>query len=164
MPYKFCYCCGKRFELSIKEFRDVFLMPYFCSRDCTFFWIRTHSFPAVAPDYPEGFLDRPDEAYSSKLGMFFRSQFELCFAEACSAEGIAFLYERYQFPVKSGAFYTPDFYFLVYDCFIEVKGKWGTSQKSKMKSFMQTYHSVEIGLVPWHLRHEFGHSDGAEIQ
>jgi hypothetical protein len=94
------------------------------------------------------------ECHSRRLDMFFRSLYELYFAEAVHEYGLQFLYEPFWFLVGRAKM-IPDFYFPDYNCFVEVKGKWGAGQKSKMKRFREHYAHVALLVLPWTAREEF---------
>jgi len=53
------------------------------------------------------------------------------------------------------ATYTPDFYLTDHDSFVEVKGGWGGSSKTKYRRFIAEYPDVRILLLPWSLNEEF---------
>lgn len=99
-------------------------------------------------------LGQPDAAYSQLLGMFFRSEYERHVAEALSDGGIPFEYEKWTFPVGNG-FYTPDFHLPVQKIFIEVKGAWGASAKTKLQKFGRKYPNVSLLLIPWTIKDSF---------
>jgi hypothetical protein len=157
VPSKVCPICDGRTEVSQKDWSLVSQIEnVVCSRGCA--WEFIDGCPS-APGYLAGALQmglgQPDAAYSQLLGMFFRSKYECYVAEALSESGIPFEYEKWTFPVKKNAYYTPDFHLPDHRVFIEVKGAWGASSKSKLTSFGKLYTHVSLLLLPWTIAHEF---------
>jgi hypothetical protein len=149
--------CDNRTEVSQKDWSLISQVDnVVCSRACA--WDFIEKIPSDGR-YLDGAismgLSQPDASWSDLLGMCFRSEYERHVAEALSESGIPFEYERWTFPVKKNAFYTPDFHLPDHRLFIEVKGAWGASSKSKLTSFGKMYPAVSLLLLPWTIAHEF---------
>jgi hypothetical protein len=159
MPSKHCHVCGRIVEYSRKDWPYISrLESAVCSRGCA--WEFILNGPEGAPGYLSGAIptppyDPPSASHSNLLGMMFRSDYERHVAEAFSDSGIAFEYEKWMFPVKEGAFWTPDFHLPQYKKFVEVKGQWGTSAKSKVTSFLKLHPGVSLLILPWTIHKEF---------
>ena len=157
MPNKACPVCRRQQQISSQDWPLVSRLDFVvCSRKCAWDFIREGGWGepllnAIQPPH-----DEPDASYSDLLGMFFRSEYERHVAEAFSESGIVFEYEKYAFPVKhEGVFWTPDFYLPEHRMFVEVKGAWGASAKSKVISFTKMYPDVVLLMLPWTLAREF---------
>jgi len=127
-----------------------------CSRLCAWEFIETrgsdNGYRANAIQIPSS---PPNASYSVLLGEFFRSEYERHVAEALSESGIPFEYERWAFPVKPGVFWTPDFHLPEHKMFVEVKGPWGVSAKSKVKLFTRLFQYTTLLILPWTIHDEF---------
>ena len=149
--------CDNRTEVSTKDWPLVSrLEDVVCSRSCAWNYIEKMG---SQNGYLQGCLQmglsQPDASYSGLLGMFFRSEYERHVAEALSEGGIPFEYEKWTFPVKKNAYYTPDFHLPDHRLFIEVKGAWGASAKSKISSFYKMYPKVRLLILTWTIADEF---------
>jgi hypothetical protein len=156
MPSKPCSVCLRQRTYSREEWKLVSGFPFIvCSRRCA--WDFINSCPS-----PSGYisgavrqnLGTPSEAYSPLLGRFFRSNYERYVAEDFSEHDITFEYEKWSFPVK-GSFYTPDFHLPKHRLFVEVKGPWGASAKSKVTEFLRLYPKPNLLILPWTIAEEF---------
>jgi len=98
--------------------------------------------------------DRSDICHSDLLGEWYKSYFERNVAEVLHLKGHKMEYEKYGFNWGSKS-YTPDFFHLASNSFLEVKGKWGSSQRSKYKSFREAWPDVRMLVVPWVLAGNF---------
>jgi hypothetical protein len=83
---------------------------------------------------------------SAKLGMTFRSNWEIELAELLTDMGIDFLYEpeRFYFRAEKES-YLPDFYLPEFNCWIEVKGYMDKRSEKRCKLFKK-YHGAETGF------------------
>lgn len=69
-------------------------------------------------------------------GTFFRSSWEVIFAQWCDARGIVWEYESLNFSCRDGTGYLPDFYLPVLDAFVEVKGFLRPESVARMDEFV----------------------------
>jgi hypothetical protein len=83
---------------------------------------------------------------SQKLGMVFRSNWEIELAELLTDLGIAFEYEpqRFYFRAEKES-YLPDFYLPEFNCWIEVKGYMDKRSEKRVKLFKK-YHKKETAF------------------
>ncbi len=81
--------------------------------------------------------------------VWMRSTWETKFAAYLDINNIGWLYEIKKFPItyldKNGT-YTPDFYLIKENKYIEVKGWWRDDAKIKFDSFKEQYSDIEIEL------------------
>jgi hypothetical protein len=107
--------------------------------------------------HTQGFGSR-GESYSVKLDRWFRSNYECFFAEE-GAGKFRMAYESWVFHwVKdngSNAIYVPDFYFVDYGCFVEVKGAWRDGSRAKMVAFRKEFPNVPVVVLSWVVSKEF---------
>jgi hypothetical protein len=140
--------------------------PLACSVKCVFDWLLLSQAP-IDPlslgDHEKGDIyrhcgivdvGRPSEVYSNRLRMWFRSYFEMHVAEVTENMGFKWKYESIGFTWKT-KIYTPDFYFPESQTFLEVKGKWQASQRSKYDDFRRVWPEVYLLVIPWTLADEF---------
>ncbi len=144
MPSKTCAVCKTMKTLPKAEHRLLDRDgDYVCSLDCLVGWIKT----------PRSFLlkrDIPKENWKVCGGgyrMGFRSLYEASLAEFFHRNGLMFLYEHIVF-FWNGKTYTPDFFFPAYGCFVEAKGEWGPSNRSKYLDFRKTF-NIPIVISHW---------------
>lgn len=127
-----------------------------CSRECAWKFIETMpSGTGYLNCAMQVGMGQPNESFSPMLRMHFRSEYERHVAEALRDSDIRFEYEKYTFPVKNRAHYTPDFHLPQYRVFVEVKGAWGVSAKSKITSFKRLYPTVSLLILPWTIAPSF---------
>lgn len=83
---------------------------------------------------------------SEKLGMTFRSNWEIELAELMTELGIQWVYEpeRFYFRAEKES-YLPDFYLPEYNVWIEVKG-WMDKRSLKRVKLFKKYHKAEFGF------------------
>lgn len=85
-------------------------------------------------------------------GIKFRSTWESKYAKYLDANSVEWIYEKLHFPItylhmgleKEGT-YTPDFYLIREDKFVEVKGWWWRGSKEKYNAFISQY--PELGII-----------------
>jgi hypothetical protein len=158
-----CCTCHSVFELAPKE--AVYLEDdglFICGATCLVQWLIKDE-GRLNPLNLNGDnrtvraarLDRPEEVYSNILGRFFRSHFEMHFAEVMASWGMVFTYETLAFVWDSTKFYAPDFYFPQHRAFVELKGRWRSGQRKKFKLFREAFPEVAITVVPWILAGDF---------
>jgi hypothetical protein len=88
----------------------------------------------------------------------YKSIFESSLAEFFKNKKIKFLYEAITF-TWGPKVYTPDFFFPEYGCFIEAKGMWHTSNRSKYKHFRDTFEQVPLLIAHWLLARDIPKKD-----
>lgn len=76
-------------------------------------------------------------------GVMFRSTWEAQYAEHLDKLEYFWEYENKTFQLSAGT-YTPDFYIIELDLYIEVKGWWYPGSKFKMFEFKHTYPEINI--------------------
>jgi hypothetical protein len=127
---------------------------FVCSLPCLLTWIRGSQ---VNPRF------RTWENHAHKLAIEtpvqFRSEYEERVARWLSGQGISWHFERWGFYVGEKKAYIPDFYLFEHGVFLEVKGRWGVGQKTKMAEFRKQYPEVPLLVVPWTLSEKFYGAD-----
>lgn len=76
---------------------------------------------------------------------YFRSSWELNFANWCDLSGVKWEYESKTFDLGNTT-YTPDFYLPEFDLWIEIKGYWRDNAKKKFKKFKRLYKDINIEI------------------
>lgn len=79
-------------------------------------------------------------------GIYMRSSYEIKFAFFLDCSGIEWEYEPRAFDLGEMT-YTPDFYLLEFDCYIEIKGYWRDDAKEKYNKFKRQYPEIKIKLL-----------------
>lgn len=152
MPTIACSICNRLQTIKLKERKYLILDDVFvCSRDCVLEWITRHM-AKVQDDGPGVWWSA--QRVRHPLNQEFRSNFERVFAGFLEAEGIRWLYEEWRFKVRN-SLYFPDFYLPDFGCFIETKGLWTASQRTKFKNFRVIYPEVPLLVVSWLLNGAF---------
>ena len=78
----------------------------------------------------------------------YKSRFEFDFATYLENNGIEFQYEQHKFTyVPKQKTYTPDFYLPKFDMFIETKGQFVGSDRSKHKLIAEQYPDLDLRFV-----------------
>ena len=78
----------------------------------------------------------------------YKSRFEFDFATYLENNGIEFQYEQHKFIyVPKQRTYTPDFYLPKFDMFIETKGQFVGSDRSKHKLIAEQYPNLDLRFV-----------------
>lgn len=78
----------------------------------------------------------------------YRSRFEFDFATYLENNNIKFEYEQHKFTyVPKHRTYTPDFYLPEHDMFIETKGQFVGSDRSKHKLIAEQYPDLDLRFV-----------------
>jgi hypothetical protein len=86
---------------------------------------------------------------SERLGMTFRSTWEIELAEMLTDLGIHFEYEPKRFYFRAhNESYLPDFYLPEFNCWIEVKGYFDERSQKRCKLFKR-YHGKDYGFFMW---------------
>lgn len=154
MPEYPCYC-GKRFFLPQKYRKSIIDgADLFCSVDCFLTYLQTFPFGKHLKNTG---LSRPYVAehkplYDPVTREWYRSWYEIYVARCFWHLGYSFEYEQWSIEVNNMR-YTPDFWLKNLSLFIEVKGAWGMSSKTKFRSAMEQGYSIV--LLPWHHAREF---------
>lgn len=154
MPEYPCYC-GKRFFLPLKYHKSlVDGVELFCSVDCFLAYLRTFSFGKhlkntglIAPCVAE-----VKELYDPVTRNWYRSWYEIHVARCLKEMEISFAYEQWGIQINNMQ-YTPDFWLSDLHMFIEVKGAWAMSSKTKYRGALDQGYSMI--LLPWHLSNRF---------
>jgi len=159
MPHKKCDICGKRITVKVSEWKYLDKGGEFAHHlPCVMQWIgkfgeiprvkiRTH-FYGVNDGY--GYV-KPAENRP------FRSKYEEYFVAKVDPV-MPLLFEAVEFRWGTKT-YTPDFYFFNHGCFVEIKGLWMPSQRSKYKSFRKEFPDVRLLVIPWISRKEYYEAD-----
>jgi hypothetical protein len=82
-----------------------------------------------------------------------RSSWEAAFARWCDENTVAWVYEPLSFSIPSGS-YTPDFYLLDYDFWIEIKGAMLSNPMRRFFEFKEKYPENRIALLDGDLLRE----------
>jgi hypothetical protein len=130
---------------------------YVCSKECIIKWATRNAQQKVWFDRTKGSAHPHEDTVSGDtpfLHGFFRSLYEYHVATWLQKNNIKFDFEP--FTIKfDGKSYLPDFFLIDYGVFLEVKGKWGVSQKKKLAHFRQTFPHLKLLVIPWTLNKEF---------
>lgn len=150
MPNLLCCQCETLEKVSNKNWKlySGHGFEQVCSVPCFFNWITCYD--KYKSDY-NIWNDQPlpiGDVWSEKAKMFFRSEFEKDTAEFFLRHRIKFFYEVARFRVGN-SIYVPDFYLIHWHKFVEVKGMWGSSAKTKYRNFSKLYPDVKILLLDW---------------
>lgn len=70
---------------------------------------------------------------------YYRSKYEIFFANWCMSHNVNYQYEPFRFKLDNGSVYIIDFYLPEYFTFVEVKGIWEGSAKTKFLSFINEF-------------------------
>jgi hypothetical protein len=84
--------------------------------------------------------------FDAKLGHIIRSSWEHNFATIFKNANIRYLYEPVSFDLED-CFYTPDFFLLDYDCYIELSGFSSDTKIYKLTKMQIIYPYIKIYLV-----------------
>lgn len=84
---------------------------------------------------------------TTRCEIWLRSQWEYAVALYLDKQGTTWRYEPMAFPIETDGkktTYTPDFYLVDDDMYIEVKGWWRSTYVSKHNAFRETYPEIKI--------------------
>ena len=150
MPKLLCNSCDKLSEIPTKQWKLYSGVGFdqVCSIRCFVRWIKANAHNEKQYfEHPKLQLNLSHgHVYSERLKQFFRSGYEKDVAEFFATNNIDYFYEPAEFKIK-GATYIPDFYLTRYDSFVEVKGLWNPSSKSKYSKLKDKYPKVRILLL-----------------
>jgi hypothetical protein len=154
LPEYMCFC-GAGYYLSSKNHKSLVEDSQgFCSVDCFLRFVE--SLPRVSPLQEEcvlnPFVSAPFEVWDAVTGRFYRSWYEVHVARCLANGHIEFEYESKCIFIGNGH-YSPDFYLTQYGLYIEVKGYWGLSAKTKFRTAIKM--GYNLVLLPWHLAKGF---------
>jgi len=131
---------------------------YICSPQCLLEWVKyagmyfditKYSENLVTSKFTGGDLSRVSQV-SSNLRSFYEEVVGVFFHK----KNIRFAYELFTF--KWGKFeYTPDFYLLDFNCFVEVKGLWMHGTRKKYRNFRLRFPDVPLIVAHWNMRNLF---------
>jgi hypothetical protein len=127
---------------------------FVCSPDCIKKWVYQNS---VDRRLILRYTDGEHLKISHNNTLSFESIFEEEVYEWLVPIFTYVLYEFYTFYWDTKQ-YTPDFYLPAFPAFLEVKGPWRASKRSKMKSFREHFPDVPLLVIPWWMRSFFGDS------
>ena len=159
MPNLICSQCTSITEITTNNWKlySGHSFDNVCSIDCFLNWISSYEKVASIYNICSDALLPMGDVWSEKAQSFFRSEFEKDTAEFFLRNNIKYLYEVILFRVGK-SIYIPDFYLPHWNKFIEVKGIWNSSAKTKYKNFTKLYLDVRILLLDW--RHHNTIKDG----
>ncbi len=154
MPTKKCDICGKRVTVKVSEWKYLDKNgSYAHHHPCVLKWLDKNGTKPFLKSHFYGAHDGYGYVLPFQLRPY-RSTYEEVFASKMDALKWPFLYEAVEF--KWGLkVYTPDFYFFDRECFVEIKGMWQPSQRSKYKSFRKEFPDVRLLVVPWISRSDY---------
>ena len=158
MPAKACVVCDEVVKMRMSEYKMLDRNgPFVYSVRCAYRQVvgincsRSHSHYKAETDARAmvSKLERPSEYYSVKLRAYFRSKTEGLFAECMvSRWNLLLQYEPYVYQVGDST-YSTDFFSRDYGCYIETKGAWMPSNRSKYRKFRELYPEIPLLVVPW---------------
>jgi hypothetical protein len=126
----FCIDCGKKISL------NNFLYGFKRCKSCSHKGKLSRRFGKPAP-HGKG-------AYYKSIWM--RSSYEIAYAKYLDKQGIKWEYELKTFDLGNCT-YTPDFYLIDQDKYIEIKGYWRDNSKKKFKLFKKLYKDIKIKIL-----------------
>jgi len=154
-----CLFCKKEFEHSSSKIRK------YCSIKCTnlslskrysgekFSGKNNPNFgngEKLKQAWKNGFYDDrelPPHSYGNGAyhnGIWMRSSWEIKYALYLEKLNIKYEYEKTRFKLKNGKTYTPDFYLIEREIYIEVKGYWYKKAAEKFKLFLEEFKEITI--------------------
>lgn len=80
-------------------------------------------------------------------GYYLRSSWELEYAKYLDSKGVNWSYEPKRFTLSDGRTYTPDFYLIDEDKYIEIKGYWYEKAKQKFLQFREEHPEIKIQVI-----------------
>lgn len=146
-----CYC-GRGVEISPKNFKYLLYgFELFCGPECFLEYIQDFTPKPTTLKARNPFVSSPFDCWDHETNQFYRSFFEIYIARFFKRNSIRFYYEPYSFFLTS-KYYTPDFYLLEKDLYIEVKGLWNSGAKDKIR---EAEKGINISVLPAYLQKEF---------
>jgi hypothetical protein len=89
-------------------------------------------------------------------GYIFRSSWEFKLAQYLDAQNIIWFYEVKTFTLSNGTTYTPDFYLLRENTWLEVKGYWRDNARQKFELFKEEYPDIVIEVITRNILQKWG--------
>lgn len=152
MPSRMCSICKRLHWADTEEWKFVsYSSEFVCSIECVLAWVGKRKYDKTAEWTKRAVPLRVTDKYPQ-----FRSGYELDISRWLDSKKVQWFFERVGFTVGETKTYTPDFYLPKHGSFLEVKGKWGIGQKSKLKEFRAEYKDVPLLVVPWLLHVSVG--------
>ena len=153
-----CTMCNQKKEIHQSDLKTLDRDGDFvCSAECLIDWVRQPRDFELKRDVPKSSYQinamNGGGCTSERLHCSFRSGYEASVAEYLYDHNIMFLYEYVTFTWGSKQ-YTPDFFLYEYGCFVEPKGKWQPSARSKYKSFRENFPKIPMIVAHWLLAQE----------
>lgn len=150
-----CFC-GETFGLPNSKRKQILVdFDKFCGAECLRDFIKSLPEDIIniqeCKDIGECFLTEPLDFWCPFTMRNYRSSYEALFARFCEAIEEPYEYESCVifFDGNRAKQYNPDFYLPRINWFVEVKGRWAGSNKSKMRSCVKRGH--KIMLIPDYL-------------
>jgi len=78
---------------------------------------------------------------------YFRSSWEIAFAEYLDRKQVSWEYETIEFPLSDGTIYIPDFHIPEWNMIVEIKGYMWKDAKQKISGFREEYPDKHLLLV-----------------
>lgn len=147
-------CCGKNFGLPNSKRKQILVdFDKFCGAECLRDFIKSLPEEKKNPkdhcDVHECFLSDALEYWCPITKRHYRSSYEATFAIFCEVIHEPYEYETCVILLGGRKQYNPDFYLTRRNYFVEVKGRWGGSNKSKMRTCVHRGHNLL--LIPDYL-------------
>jgi len=89
-------------------------------------------------------------------GYHLRSSYELKYAKYLDSNNILYSYEPKAFELGDGRTYTPDFYLIKENVWVEVKGYWRDDAKEKFELFKEKYPQLTVILLTKNILKKWG--------
>jgi hypothetical protein len=146
-----CYC-QKGVEIPPKTFKYVLDgFDLFCGPDCFLKFIKEFQGQEILLNPRGPFVTRVFEVWDYDTNQFYRSMFEVYVARFFKDNGFQFYYEPHTFRLGSHL-YTPDFYLSDQKLYVEVKGRWNSGAKQKIREAAK---GINLAVLPAYLQPEF---------
>jgi predicted nuclease of restriction endonuclease-like RecB superfamily len=150
---EYCHVCGGKIYISLSSHASVPDMFRFCREQCLHDYItgmqplsesEIREFEvAVNPEISHGHI------YSQKLARYFRSKFELLFAEkVVFSWNQQVYYEHHSIQANYRKHYVPDFWFPEHGVWVELKGVWHSGAKKKFLDVQRNIGRDRLLLLP----------------
>ena len=136
-----CSFCKK--ELLVLPYKIKMNKNHFCSRKCLGKWHSIHFSGRNSPSFGKKASHGKGSYYKN---IYMRSSYEINYAKWLDKKGIKWQYESKVFDLGICT-YTPDFYLLETDTYIEIKGWWRDKSKYKFELFKQIYPQERISIL-----------------
>lgn len=143
---KRCYKCNKKYQFGINasNYKGVLYKCIDCKKKLANMYATRCQSCAKKGKRNSHFGITPmhtKRIYYNKT--IFRSLWEANFAKWCDLSSVKWKYESKTFDLGDTT-YTPDFYLLEFDCYIEIKGYWYKLSKEKFNKFTLIFNKINI--------------------